>query len=211
MGEDKEVMEYKVRVFQEDPEASYEKLSELILSAFKERADAGLDFACCRFTPDVLKEYLEGKTTFVILDENDNYVATRSCQLKRDKKGRLFGRMYYLAVAISARRQGLSKKLLKLCADRMKAEGAEYLGTSTAVGAKSSVISHQKEGYRIVGYKFLKGTNYYSYIFEYDLTGRQMSRLELLKEKARYYKSYVVTRLSYRPDGTKKPLGKILG
>lgn len=98
-------------IFQNTLDASYEQLNDLLKTAFAERLDAGLNFAAAFHTTEHLKQYLADKTTFVIKDDNGNYIATMSYNVKKDKKGTVYGELYHLAVHPSARRQGLPHQL----------------------------------------------------------------------------------------------------
>lgn len=179
-------------ILQNTPEASYEQLNDLLKTAFAERLDAGLNFAAAFHTTEHLKQYLADKTTFVIKDDNGNYIATVSYNVKKDKKGAVYGELYHLAVHPSARRQGLPHQLFSLCIEGSKKEGAIYIKAHTATKAKSSIRTHIKEGFVRTKIFYNGSSGYYSYLFIKKLTPSQP--LDNIRLKLGYCKSVIACR-----------------
>ena len=149
---------------------SYDDLVNLLHIAFQERANQGLFFSCYNFTVDDYKRNTNGGTTFIAYDSDKHELyGMLALTLRRDKEGILYGNHEYLAVSPASQHTGVATRLFQLCEKRCIEMNASYILSDTAIGAKSSVRYHLKQGFQIIGYEAFSNTNYYSYIFKKPL------------------------------------------
>ena len=91
-----------------------------------------------------------GVPMFVALDaETGELLGMHSFRTHR-KEGWCYG--YRLAIASSARREGIASRMLTYEAERIRQAGYRYLRGVTGTTAEWSVRWHLRNGYRIIGY-----------------------------------------------------------
>lgn len=148
---------------------SWDDLADLLHESFQERLQQGLHFSCSYLTANDLETQSNGDVVLVAVDTDDNILAgTVSFEInskKQDKRAY----HYNLAVRPQYKHYGIATQLLQKGVEIVKEHGCEYIISDTAVGAKSSVHWHLKNGFRIVGLKSFSATNYYSYLFRLQL------------------------------------------
>lgn len=158
-----------IEIRQKDDSISWEELTNLFHEAFQERLDQGLHFTCSYFTPEDLERRSANNTVLVAIDNDvGKLVGTVSIEIINDDNG-IWAHHLNLAVKPEYKGQGIATLLLKRLLAIAKANGCDYVISDTAVGAKSSVRWHLKNGFRIIELISWKSTNYYSYVFRQQL------------------------------------------
>jgi ribosomal protein S18 acetylase RimI-like enzyme len=177
----------------------YEDVLDLIHSSYEERMRQGLYFTCSSMSVDEFKSRTKKSIVLVAVDkDNSRLLGTGSISFLTDKKGILYGYIEYAAVAPEFKRCGVGSKLLEKRLKIARDMGAKYVLSDTAVGAKSSIKYHKKNGFRIILLAHYPTTNYYSYIFRKDLGA--VCRFNF-HEKITFLKSFILVRLVVRRDG----------
>ncbi len=148
---------------------SWDDLADLLHESFQERLQQGLHFSCSYLTANDLEAKSNGDVVLVAVDTDDNILAgTVSFEINsKEQEKRAYH--YNLAVRPQYKHHGIATQLLQKGVEIVKEHGCEYIISDTAVGAKSSVHWHLKNGFRIVGLKSFSATNYYSYLFRLQL------------------------------------------
>ena len=161
----------RIEVFENNGRFSWQELTDLMHEAFQERLEQGLHFTCSFMTAEELKRQLADSTILVAVDYDNKgvIVGMAAINVKDDEKGK-WAYMSDLAVKPQYKRCGIMTCLFQKLEGVAKLNGCEYIESDTAVGAKSSVKWHKKNGFKIVDLYSFKSTNYYSYIFKKDLT-----------------------------------------
>ena len=109
---------------------------------------------------------------------------------------------FRLAVASSARREGIASRMLDYEAERIRQAGYRYLKGVTGVTADWSIRWHLRNGYRIIGYYRSPEKNYANYVFRKQLIPVCLSSLADVRFILRHpvyalYSSNVFCRLRY--------------
>ncbi len=151
-------------------ETSWEELAQLYHEAFQERFDQGMNFICSSYTPKYLAEHFDDAIILVALDKdhNDALAGAAVLRIKHDDRGTC-GYFTDIGIKPEYKRHGIGSKLLKQHVAEAKANGCSFVMSDTAVGAKSSVKWHLRNGFRIVELLSWSNTNYYSYNFRKQL------------------------------------------
>ena len=192
-----------IEIHQKDESVSWVELTELMHEAFQERLEQGLQFTCSFMTAEKLKEQLENSTVLVAVDsDSDALVGMAAIDIHDDEKGK-WAYMSDLAVTPKYKRCGVMTHMFQELEDIAKINDCEYIESDTAVGAKSSVKWHKKNGFKIIELYSFKSTNYYSYIFRKDLTN-QPQEGNPLREKLRFWKESLHYRMYNTKTGEKR-------
>ncbi len=188
----------------EDSPFCSEDVVSLIHESFKERLDQGLCFTCSSITVEQFDEKMSDGITLVAYDDDSmTLLGTASTHLYLDSGNKEYGYYEYMAVIPSAKRMGIGSRLLEESIINLKRQGAEYVISDTACGARSSVKWHLKNGFHIIALRSYSSTNYYSYIFRKQLVGK--SRWDnCLYRNGRFVISYVKTKLKWSKDGSER-------
>lgn len=188
----------------EDTSFSYGDVVDLMHLAFKERKDEGLLFTCVSMTEDEYREKVKDGIVFVAYDsESGRLLGTAATSQLKNTNGLLYGVNELLAIHPDARRMGLASALLKARIDYHKNAGSDCIMSDTAVGAKSSVKYHLKNGFRIIGLFSYPNTNYYSYLFRLQLSSPSKWNSPIYC-KCNFIKSFLVITLKYKKNGQKR-------
>ncbi len=197
----------------EDSSVTYEDVVELLHLAFRDRLKEGLHYTCSDMT---VEQYIDktrnGVTLVAINPETNTLLGTSASHMEVDYGHRKFGEYEYLAIHPDAQRSGVASKLFQEHLKRMEAAGAEYILSDTAVGARSAVRYHRRIGFKIIGLRSFRSTNYYSYLFRRQLiteTFRQRLYTSSLYCWLRFIPSYFRTRALLKEDGTPTRLGNL--
>lgn len=152
-----------------DEAISWENLVELLHEAFQERLEQGLNFTCSFMSAADLRQQLENCTVFIAVDtDNGMLVGMAAMDVNKSEEG-LCAYMLDLAVKPQYKRCGIMALLHQKLVEMAKANGCEYITSDTATLARSSVMWHKKNGFKIIGLDSFSSTNYYSYIFRKQL------------------------------------------
>ncbi len=202
-------MDCNLCLLEESP-FTYEDVVELIHLSFVERLSQGLQFTCSSMTVEQFRGKMsDGLVIVAFNNDSGQLVGTASTHIYKDKDDHLYGYNEYLAVHPSVKHQGVGTLLLKKRLSIIQERGAEYVISDTAVGAKSSVKWHLKNGFVIYGYRSFRNTNYYSYMFRKQLVGRSKWDNRIYRD-LHFLISFVKTRIKYNRMGRERRLFAIL-
>ena len=164
---------------------NYGDIVNLLHLSFEERLEQGLHFSCSSISEeDYRKKMAKGTVLVAVLSNPEQpaqLVGTIAHRVFTDNHGTKLGYIEYLAIHPDMKRRGLGQNLLRDSLDILMEKGAEYVISTTAVGANSSVQCHKKVGFKIVGLLSYPATQYYSFLF----------RIYLLSDKISYWKRIV--------------------
>ncbi len=176
----------------------YEELYPVMLDAFKERIEQGLNFVCATFTLDEFIENMKGMSAIVArqVDEKGNRII--GFQKFVIENGCLDTGI--IAVLTDFKRQGIGTMIFEKSLEVGRAKGCEYMIADTAVGAESSVKWHKKNGFKAVELDSYHTTNSYSSIFRKQLVHHPLWSSSLYC-KLHYLLSAARCKLRFRADG----------
>ena len=195
-------MDVVIRRF-EETNFSYDQIVNLMHDAFEERLKQGLNFTCSSMSVEQYKNKNADGIIFVAVNKKDNsLVGTAVVHIQKDECGVLYGYNEDIAVSPMVKRCGIGSMLQKALEEVCGRAGCSYMMCDTAVGARSSVKYHKKNGYKIVAMKSYSSTNYYSYLFRKQLD-KNSKWSNSLYCKFRFLKSFFKIRICFRKDGTK--------
>ena len=147
-----------------EAEVSAEELLALRREAFRQWTEAGLTTSASRqVSAEQFARYLSDKTVFIARDAaTGELLAMHTLRLDR-RKGTAWGAN--LAVAPSAKHEGIGTRMLQEEVAWLRKAGIRYMIGGTGIPAVWSVRWHRKNGYYICGYYRSEGENYGSYRF----------------------------------------------
>lgn len=175
----------------------YEELFDVMLAAFEERRQQGLNFQCLGFNLDDFIDEESGKSVSIArdCDMNDKVVGFQNVWVEDDHA--VSG---LIAIHPNYKRKGIGSMLFQKTQEFAKKNGISFLTAGTAVDAKSSVKWHLRNGFRIVELASWPNTNYYSYNFRKQLVYDAKWSNPLFC-KIHYWLSALKCKLMYLPDG----------
>ena len=147
-----------------EAEVSVEELLALRREAFRQWTEAGLTTSASRqVSAEQFARYLSDKTVFIARDTaTGELLAMHTLRLDR-RKGTAWGAN--LAVAPSAKHEGIGTRMLQEEVVWLRKAGIRYMIGGTGIPAVWSVRWHLKNGYYIAGYSRSEHKNYASYVF----------------------------------------------
>lgn len=154
----------------EETDFSFEQIVNLLHESFQERLLQGLKFTCSYMTIDEFKSITSDGIIFIAVDlDSNSLVGTATIHIRKDSEDIVYGYLELLAINENTKRCGIGSSLFATCENVVKNAGGEYILSDTAVGAKSSVKYHLKNGFKIIGLRSFASTDYYSYLFRKQL------------------------------------------
>ena len=192
----------------------YADIVRLLHLSFEERVEQGLLFTCSTITTEEYEKKMKPGVVLVAVgagdDEKEKLWGTIAYRILGDKKGTRFGYLEYLAIHPDAKRRGLGQRLFMDSLRRLAEEGVDYVVSTTAAGALSSIRCHLKTGFRKIGLLSYPKTNYYSilfrqYLYRNGMTRRERARSSVMNSKPvcslQFLGSSLWTRLTRTKDG----------
>ena len=170
--------------------------------------EQGLDAPWMHLTFPEFQQAIRGVPMFVALDaETGELLGMHSFRTHR-KEGWCYG--YRLAIASSARREGIASRMLAYEAERIRQAGYRYLRGVTGTTAEWSVRWHLRNGYRIIGYYHSPNNNFANYVFRKQLAPSILwgPTLGPLTARMSFAASWLVNHLLKHSDGRDKLLGR---
>ena len=158
-----------IEVLENKGRFSWDELVELLHEAFQERLEQGLQFTRSFIAAEELSQLLANSIILVAVDTDTDLLAGMAALRLYDDDNGKWAFLSDLAVRPQYKRRGIMTLLHKRIVEIAKSNNCEYIQSDTAVGAKSSVKWHLKNGYRKYDMCSFKATNYYSYIFRKQL------------------------------------------
>ena len=191
------------------------ELNRLIWSSFEQWTSKGL------YVPlgdDAhFANYVRSRVVFVVEDAaTGELLAVHTLKLNK-RKGSVWGAN--LAVAPSAKNEGIATRLLQEEIARLRQRGYRSISERTGFPATWSVRWHLKNGYRIVGYSRSEKENYPSYRFRkqfaYDLRHHPTDIFWLpyiapVTSRLTYAVTYLATHLCKTKTGKLNALGRFV-
>lgn len=185
--------------------------------------EQGLDAPWMHLTFPEFQQAIRGIPMFVALDaETGELLGMHSFRTHR-KEGWCYG--YRLAIASSARREGIASRMLTYEAERIRQAGYRYLRGVTGTTAEWSVRWHLRNGYRIIGYYHSPNNNFANYVFRKQLIPISFSSPAAIAFILRhpvyalhsnaafcrlhYLVAYAITRLTKDSNGQDNLLGRL--
>ena len=171
--------------------------------------EQGLDAPWMHLTFPEFQQAIRGVPMFVALDaETGELLGMHSFRTHR-KEGWCYG--YRLAIASSARREGIASRMLAYEAERIRQAGYRYLRGVTGTTAEWSVRWHLRNGYRIIGYYHSPNNNFANYVFRKQLAPSILwgPTLGPLTARMSFAASWLVNHLLKHSDGRDNLLGRL--
>ncbi len=198
-----------IEIRQKGEETTWEELVNLFHESFQERLDQGLHFTCSDFTPEDLERRRANNVILLAIDkDNDILAGAAFVEIVHDKKG-TWGYLSNMAIKPDYKRCGIGSKLEDGRIEIANANGCSYVISDTAMGAKSSVNWHRKNGFVPFTLHSFQSTNYYSVIFR-----KQLQKHWLWSNKffchIHFLLSSVMCRLYRHKDASLTTLGKVI-
>lgn len=184
-----------------------------IREVYSDRSAEGIDFwlSRCSFEEYSEKVKNDKKIIFVaFVPDTNELLGTAALTLRRDKKGRLYGGMSNCAVRKSCQGKGIGSKLLETVKVVAIAEKCQYLKSTTAVNAISSVKWHLKNGYKKCGFGSAANSDYYSYVFKMPLKDFDYLYFNGGGYRLDYSLQWCKTRCLFKPDGKRTWVGVLV-
>lgn len=144
---------------------------ELLHSAFKERAEQGLNMGGISISAEELETILKDAEMYVAEREDRlvGVLTARYAKRETRTKPEMYCHLGYVAVSPAEKRGGIGGMLLNRLEEDAKKKGCRYLISNTAESAESAVAWHLKQGFRKIKYTHWKSRNYPSIIFRKEL------------------------------------------
>lgn len=184
-----------------EPPYPCNEILELIKDAFRERKEQGLNFVCLTYSLNDIENYLNNTDVVIcIVDRRTDKLAAIQTVYFKQNSDEQYASGGLSAVASAYKRKGLGTMLFAKEKEVDLSRGCKFIIRDTSVYAKSSVNWHLKNGYKIVQLRSWSQTNYYSYIFRYQLVYHWFWSNSVLC-KLYFLASSIKCRLCYYPNG----------
>lgn len=157
---------YKINVYSPPVgNLPFEDISLLLKDAFAERLEAGLNFRCANYSQEDVKRYFGGES-WVILAFDEENKPIGMLKLSIHKLGPFkFGTHGIVAVSSKMKGQGIGKNMFSYLEEIALTQNLAFIISDTAEQAISSVIYHEKMGFRQYAYKKYPNRTYRSLKF----------------------------------------------
>ena len=199
-----------------EAEVSVEELLALRREAFRQWTEAGLTTSAShQVSAEQFARYLSDKTVFIARDAaTGELLAMHTLRLDR-RKGMAWGAN--LAVAPSAKHEGIGTRMLQEEVPWLRKAGIRYMIGGTGIPAVWSVRWHRKNGYYVCGYYRSEGENYGSYRFRkpiaYDIRHHPTDLLWTrpiapLTARVQYVMYYLATCVCKTREGKLNAIGR---
>lgn len=192
-----------IKTYFHDSSMPIEDYVAFIHNAFRERLDQNLNFGCATFSIETFKEKLKNSYTIIIFSDGGVILGTVTLTIL-DNRSYLYGWHDYLAVSPTARGQNIGPTLECEILKLAKQHNLQFMLSSTAFGAYSSIRFHRKSGFKKIAVKSYGPTNYYSYIFIKPVNYTIGTLLLMLFRRPIFFVTYVTSHLFYKSDGSKR-------
>lgn len=205
-----------------DTDVTDEALYALNNEAYMMWSEQGMEAPWLHRSLAEFQRIIHSVTMFVALDaETGELLGMHSFRSYR-RQGWCYG--FLLAVASSARCEGIASQMFTYETEYFRRSGFSYIKEVTATTADWSIRWHLKNGFRIIGYYRSPKDNFANYVFRKQLISISLSSpsgiafvlrhpVYALHSSAafcrlRFYLSYAVARLVKHTDGRDNLLGR---
>ena len=172
-------------------------------------AEKGLDAPWMHRSFAEFQRIIHSVAVFVALDAETGELLGMHCFKAYRRKGWCYG--FLLAVASSARREGIASRMLAFETECIRKSGYRYIREVTATTAEWSVRWHLKNGYCIIGYYHSPNDNFANYVFRKQLAPSILwgPTLGPLTARVSFAASWLVNHLLKHSDGRDNLLGRV--
>lgn len=189
----------------------YRSLYDLLMASSRRWWEKGLRVPFLeKCTPEEFERSLQRANVFVALDrETGELLGTHAFWADRKRN---CVKEFDLAVSPKHKRQGIASTMLQVEEERIRKAGFDHIIGHTSAAAIWSVRWHQKNGYRIVGYKRQMDNNHPIYMFRKQIAPSLLYSSPLIAPvvcKLDYLLSYLVTHVVKHQDGRLTLVGRI--
>lgn len=195
----------------EDTTFSIGQIVDLLHESFQERLDAGLNLQGAFIKVDDVEKLSKSGAIFVAYGDEfgkDALFGVGITTIHKYVDGK-FAYNDYAAISPSAKRMGIGSEMLQYRISFAKEMNCDFLISTTAVNATSSVKYHLKNGFKKWKYVSFYGRSYYSYVFRMPLCARSKWDNPLIRLLTLGL-SFIVTRCTFKKGGSLTLLGKLL-
>ena len=203
---------------------SDEALYALNNEAYKMWRDQGLDAPWMHRSLTEFQRIIHSVTMFVAQDaETGELLGMHGFKVYR-RQGWCYG--FLLAVASSARREGIASRMFAFEAEHIRQSGFRYIKEVTATTAEWSILWHLRNGFRIIGYYHSPNNNFANYVFRKQLIPISLSSTAgvafILRHpvyalhssaafcRLRFFLAYTITRLTKDSNGHDNLIGRVV-
>ena len=191
----------------QDYNYSYRDVVELLHEAFQERLEQGLRYTCSTMTEEQFRKKTAGGIVYVAVDDETGLCGTATLTIRTDKHGVKYGYNEYNGIRSDMKGKGIGTMLYIYREREGRKNGCEYLLSDTSTQATSAVKYHLKNGFRIIGLKSYRSTNYWSYVFRRQLVPSKKWDSTIYC-RWRYVKSWIFIRLTRDINGNDTLVGR---
>lgn len=192
----------------QDTSYSYNDVVNLLHEAFQERLEQGLMYTCSTMTEDEFRKDTVNGIVYVAIDDEMGLCGTATLTIRTDRYGVKYGLNEYDGIRSDMKGKGIGTMLYMEREKKALKNGCEYILSDTSTQAKSAVKYHLKNGFKIVGLKSYRDTNYWSYVFRRQLAP-SIKWNNAIYCRWRYIKSWIYTRMTRDIYGNETHFGRV--
>ena len=200
-----------IKISIKNDETTWGELANLLHESFQERLAQGLHFTCSYLTAEQLKSQSAGRIVLLAVDADKNNTLAGTVSIEFNEKDSNSVWAYHCNLAVSSlyKSRGIASLLFDRFQEIARSEGCTHIISDTAVGATSSVKWHLKNGFKKIGVRSFKSTNYYSVLFRKQLKYHWLWSNNTLCS-IYYIMSFVLCHLYKNKDGSLTRFGVCL-
>lgn len=193
-----------------DSSFSQKDVVELLHVAFEDRVKNGMNFLPARITLEQYNSRIIDSFVVIAYKNNVNeLLGSSSISIKKNKENIIHGDLFDVAIKPGYSRNGIASNIYQQIEEIALEHNCEYIISNTATAAKSSILYHLKNGFKIIGYLSHSTTNYYSYLFRKQLKHPSTWDSKLYC-KVQFLKGYIKTKFTKRVDGSPTTIALII-
>lgn len=153
-----------IKVYLNCSQTPYQQILDLIQHSFKERLQQGINFTCSSYTLEQFRN--DSLNDIIITAESMDGVLLGTVTITPQKKyGHRYAYHKHLAVSNSFKKKGIGTKLEKFVEKLALVYDVDFLTSSTATLATSSVLFHKRNGFLKRKFVTYETANYDSFEF----------------------------------------------
>lgn len=179
----------------------------LIQEVYIDRVNAGIDFTVSKISFEEYENKIRQDNKMVFVIQQDSIlIGSASLAIRTDKSGRKYGGYSNAVVKKEFQGKGLGTKLFEARKSKAIEYNCDYLSSSTAENATSSIRWHKKNGWLLYGYGKHLDSMYFSCFFRYPLK-KPVTFFTRLLYRLHYFYQFVILRCLFRKKGGYTVLG----
>lgn len=182
----------EIKVYHNDPTTPLPVLAMLLNRAFLERQQEGIGFSYATYTAEDLRKHVN-EGYYIVAYEGDSVVGMVAL-LQKERYGIKYTTHECLAVDPNMKNKGIASKMFAQFLEIAKNLKADFVISTTAENAKSSIRYHNKNGFKTFLFVSFPTTPYYSYCFIYPIRKFRILKYSLFNKPILLI-SYVFTKL----------------